>query len=582
MSTNACPEYPDELKLSNWEKDKKSGFDAKSDLADKMKSLQKKHDSVNWKLFADGWTRAASTAAELETEVSRRDELYGGSVLPLKKEVQAVVSLARSAEKAADKSLLVTLKAIAKAADAYVSAIDQGALALKDAGRKARDAMPDEEDEDSAPSALLNPKLLLKQLTACRKDPERRMQFAFVDADGKQQPALLAMHPRMSARSLFGKLQAAAGVKSGAYGSAWVDGTSLMLQLDKPMSGLVKKLRPPVKDCGFRISKIVLYAEDGQLFEQDEQPESETGSGAAEQPGSVIPTPPQQPSQTYEAKLAALTPSVRKAVEDGHVDAAKQQALLNFAIGKAADKDYPGALAALNRLDQLLGQPSSKSGAAGADLAGAFKSRMMALIPRLKQAEAAGHAQAPAAKRKASEAGLLAGKRDFEGAAALLDDVEGLLAIPSDGATDAGTRAANEAPAFDEAAFRHAWQQARGAWIEAIETVDAQIAKLQAVLREQADEDLAAIAEFGLPALTGDFKAPMMAAVIDVDRAAREGLPRLARRARSLAQSFAEYLDEAETVAVTDDNDFGVTVTIRKTIGGALRQLEQTLAQAAG
>lgn len=91
-----------------------------------------------------------------------------------------------------------------------------------------------------------------------------------------------------------------------------------------------------------------------------------------------------------------------------------------------------------------------------------------------------------------------------------------------------------------------------------------------------------AIAEFGLPALTGDFKAPMIAAVMDVDRARGDGLPRAARRARSLAASFAEYLDEAETVAVTDDNDFGVTVTIRKTVGGALRQLEQTLAQAAG
>ncbi len=59
----------------------------------------------------------------------------------------------------------------------------------------------EEEDEDSAASALVNPKLLLKQLTLCRKDPERSMKFAFVDAKDKV-PAMLALHPRMSARAV--------------------------------------------------------------------------------------------------------------------------------------------------------------------------------------------------------------------------------------------------------------------------------------------------------------------------------------------------------------------------------------------
>jgi hypothetical protein len=196
---------------------------------------------------------------------------------------------------------------------------------------------------------------------------------------------------------------------------------------------------------------------------------------------------------------------------------------------------------------------------------------MVLLIPKLKEAQVAGHPGAQQAKLKASESGVFAGKRDFDRANVLLDEAEALLARPPASGSS-----------FDEAAFRAAWRTAREGWTEAIETVDGQIAKLQAALRNEPDEDLAAIAEFGLPALTGDFKAPMMAAVMDVDRAGGDGLPRAARRARSLAASFAEYLDEAETVAVADDNDFGVTVTIRKTIGGALRQIEQTLAQAAG
>lgn len=479
------------------------------------------------------------------------------------------------------------------------------AEALQQKTQAALDA-DDGEDEDSAASALVNPKLLLKQLNMCRQNPERRMRFAFVDAKDKQ-PAMLAMHPRVSARALFGKLQAAAGAKIGAYGSAWVDGMTLMLKLDRPLSGLVKKVRPPVKACGFRITKAVLWNEDGTVFEQDELPEEVVGEGLDEATTATgspaesiqgVPPPPPSPSTTYETRLAVLKPRVSRAADQGSADTSKHQRLLEFAASKSQSKDFLGAVAALKQLELLLDKPTAKGEGEGVDSGVAFKARMAALILKIKEAQTAGHPRAQDAKLKASEAGLLAGKREYERAGALLDDIEGLLTIPPDGAADTGNRApaANDAPelarnegrppdgepAFDEAAFRRTWRMARDEWTAAIETVDAQIAKLQALLRDQADEDLAEIAEFGLPALTGDFKAPMMAALMDVDRAAGDGLLRSARRARSLAMSFAEYLDEAETVAVTDDNDFGVTVTIRKTIGGALRQIEQALAPVTG
>jgi len=480
-------------------------------------------------------------------------------------------------------------------------AILEEAEALQQKTQAALDA-DDGEDEDSAASALVNPRLLLKQLTMCRQNPERRMRFAFVDAKDKQ-PAMLAMHPRVSARALFGRLQAAAGAKTGAYGSAWVDGTTLMLKLDKPLSGLVKKVRSPVKACGFRITKAVLWNEDGTVFEQDELPEEGVGEGLAEAttatgaPAEPIAEPiqgaPPPPSASYETRLAALMPRVSRAAGEGGADTIKHQRLLEFAAIKAQSKDFLGALAALKQLELLLDKPTPKAEGEGADSGVAFKARMAALIPKIKEAQTTAHPRAQDAKLKASEAGLLAGKREFERAGALLDDIEGLLAILPDGAADAGNPAPTEndapelartegTPPDGEPAFRRTWQIAREEWTAAIETVDAQIAKLQALLRDQADEDLAEIAEFGLPSLTGDFKAPMMAALMDVDRAASDGLPRSARRARSLAMSFAEYLDEAETVAVTDDNDFGVTVTIRKTIGGALRQIEQALASVTG
>ena len=308
MSASAYPEYNEELKVSSWEKAKDSGFDAKSDVADKLKALRKRHDAVDWKLFAPGWTKAARTADELEAEGSRRHKTFSNSVLPLKKDALALISLIRAAERKADKKLQATLKTIGSAAEVYAEDIDKCGEALKSAYEKAADALPEDEDEDSVPSALVSPKLLLKQLTLCRKDPERTMKFAFVDAGSKNQPALLALHPRMSARALFGKLQVAAGVKTGAYGSAWVDGMSLMLQLDKPLSGLVKKVRPAVKASGFRISKAVIWNEDGTVFEQDDTPDEAAGESPTGTASPAIATPESRTAPPSSAEVRSATP----------------------------------------------------------------------------------------------------------------------------------------------------------------------------------------------------------------------------------------------------------------------------------
>lgn len=304
------------------------------------------------------------------------------------------------------------------------------------AAQDAEQAKDDEEDEESKPSALIDPKWLLKQLNTCRKDPERRMKFAFVDAREKQ-PAMLAMHPRMSARALFGKLQVAAGVKTGAYGSAWVDETTLMLQLDKPLSGLVKKVRSPVKACGFRVTKAVLWNADGSVFEQDEQNEDAVGDLLARvapeahaEPMEPTPKAPPQPSVTYEAKLAALLPRVRTLADEGSVDAPKHLKLLEFAAGKAAAKDYLTAVAALGQLERLLNEPSPKAERGVVEAGVAFKARMAEMVPRLKEARSLGLAGALDATAKATEAGMAAAKRDFERAGALLDEAGQLLAAP--------------------------------------------------------------------------------------------------------------------------------------------------------
>lgn len=373
MSTRAYPDYPDALKVSVLEKDKKSAFDPKSDLADKLRGLQKKHDAVDWKLFAEGWTRPAKTLAELDAERSRRDKAYGDGALSLKKLVQAVLGAAKLAEKAG-KPLPDTIKSITKAANAYVDAIEKGADELRAAYDKAANALPrdtdDDDAEDATPSALVSPKLLLKQLTLCRKDPERRMNFAFVDGDGKGQPAMLALHPRMGARMLFAKLQAAAGRKAGAYGTAWVDGTSLMLQLDKPLSGLVKKVRPPVKACGFRIARAVLWNPDGTEFESDADADADAGAGgetdAVPVPGAPLASDNAQAAQALRARkdavkayLTTLPGDFRQLAAQAPKLAARADADIKKAVALAQSGDLAGALALLEGLAEDLAKARS-------------------------------------------------------------------------------------------------------------------------------------------------------------------------------------------------------------------------------
>jgi len=65
----------------------------------------------------------------------------------------------------------------------------------------------DEDADEEAGNVLLEPKRLLGMLQRCKRDPELSMNFGFVDAKDKQ-PAIFAMHPRMSGKKLYEALRA--------------------------------------------------------------------------------------------------------------------------------------------------------------------------------------------------------------------------------------------------------------------------------------------------------------------------------------------------------------------------------------
>ena len=130
--------------------------------------------------------------------------------------------------------------------------------------------------------------------------------------------------------------------------------------------------------------------------------------------------------------------------------------------------------------------------------------------------------------------------------------------------------------------FRKKWDVAKKAWREASDAVDSQITRLQGALKNSGDEDLEEIAEFGLNGVTGNFKTPLMAALLNIDGAGNpDALKKAAGNAGTVIKGFRQHLDSDESVEACDDNPFGVKVTIRQTLSGALTQLEQALSLAA-
>lgn len=122
-----------------------------------------------------------------------------------------------------------------------------------------------------------------------------------------------------------------------------------------------------------------------------------------------------------------------------------------------------------------------------------------------------------------------------------------------------------------------AFADAARAWREASEAVDGQITELQALLRRSGDPELAAIAEYGLNAITGGFKVKLLAALRDVAAAGTQATPQQIARARQAAASFRAHLDREPRVQACDDNPFGIRMSIRGTLGPALGRLDAAL-----
>jgi len=113
-------------------------------------------------------------------------------------------------------------------------------------------------------------------------------------------------------------------------------------------------------------------------------------------------------------------------------------------------------------------------------------------------------------------------------------------------------------------------------WLDAKEQVDSAIGRLQGALRGFRDPDLTRIAEFGLNGVTGRASVGLMVALREADAPGAD-----ARARKKLADAVASYrsfLGGSPVVALIDANPFGVSVSLRTTLGGALDAIDRRLA----
>ena len=95
------------------------------------------------------------------------------------------------------------------------------------------------------------------------------------------------------------------------------------------------------------------------------------------------------------------------------------------------------------------------------------------------------------------------------------------------------------------------------------------------------DKAIQEIAKLQLKGLTDDLKVQLLSATNDVEKASDDAArKKAATTAQEAIKKVAATINSDERIAVCDDNPFGVSVSIKKTLGPALVAMSKALSAA--
>ncbi len=528
---------------------------------------------LEWRKFAKG--RGLKDAALLKAmaDLERAAKTGPDAELAALADIEKQAESLRKAGKG-DKELSAYMDGLDKALD------KQRKLATAQAKKVAAQSSSDGEEEESP--ALLTTKMvpLLRQVK--KGEP---MQVLLANT-GKEVAVMLSRRAIAPARrKLLTDYLDGATAKFFPGTCIWEENAYTFV-LQTQSGGLAKKVKAALlKQVELRL-KVRVRGEDPNDVDDDGEPADEEGSQSqgddarteATGRGDAIPEAPPQPPDPaqarYEQRMAALEPRVLAALKAQAGDVSKIRAVAEFARGKAQSREYKPALAALDALEKLLpGAPAPSEGDAGA----AFNARLAALLPRIKQALSAGGPDD--LKLKASEAGVLARKKDFAGGNALLDEIERLLAAPG-GTAPSGTSLQEPTGSPGKAASQVALTQSRLAWDQVRKFVQGELRKLEsAILAESTEEEDYDAIQAGSKQLYEVLDVLDERLIDKLDEALNaDGDKRRALHgeAREIIDEYLDFVNSEPLMQDIDDSGF-VDLQIRSTLTTRLQKMASEL-----
>ncbi len=417
-------------------------------------------------------------------------------------------------------------------------------------------------DEDAVDPASVKKKVL-GSLATVKATAPTDPQLGFMAVVTKKNSAvLLSPNPTSLKAKLMKILPEPHAGATYFHGECRWEENSYTFVLEKVPGGLAKKLKKALLAETETSVKVRVRSFDGKTVSDSENPNEpeEMDSkdlASEEEPMPTSQTPPPPPPNREKAELVkalgVLKPKIDQIVAAKAPIASEIQGALTQISGLAKEEKYAEALQQLPHLVELVKkglQPvaEQKPQVSQTD---DFKHRLEAILPSLKEAIAGGGEHGNALKLKMSEAGALARQGRMGEALALLAELEQLTG---------GKTTSTRKPVLP-------------VWQKAASDAQNQIGALQAALKKTGDEQMVAIAEQTLPSIAGQLTATLTAALGQVDQnsePARAGLPKQAEEVRALLNG--------ELVSLLDANPFGVSLSLAKTLGGALDAILQEAA----
>lgn len=290
----------------------------------------------------------------------------------------------------------------------------------------------------------------------------------------------------------------------------------------------------------------------------------------------------------YVARRRKLDEGLQAALRSQHPEATKLRALSGHADEKAKAHDYASAHKGLDMLEKLLA-PQATAPATPPDddpLSRGFNQRLAALMPSIKDALASGGEAGQAIKLKLSEASVLARKKAFDAAGALLDEVQDLLAdLGSEGEeAEVEDEAEDEAPPppspRPKSRSHVAFTQTRLNWDQARKHVLTQLGKLKAsIVQASAQESDFDQIRGGVDQLYEILEVLDERLIDKLDDALNASGDARAALQREASGIVDEYLDFVSTDALMQDIDRNgfIDLDIQSSLVARLRRMNEAL-----